>query len=167
MAYEDWNDNDYYFEYKLSYKSKNLISKKTPIRQKVTPPAAEFTSNEDMEEDEEHYIKMLTEAEQEYNVHLKLIKNILNSSKYLPPSLTQKWIFKLTEVDFFNPSRGVWIHEDLAFELHNASKVYTPFRSGYNMSISHTIMFEREIDMIKHELNCLKKLLHYTLNCID
>ena len=85
----------------------------------------------------------------------------LESSRFLPNRVAQQWIRRIKQIDIFQPAIGLLEIDALYAEYMHAVEKYKPQRDVFDLAVSQTMEFEREMHRLKLDLDWIKVILKH------
>ncbi|HEV2915308.1 MAG TPA: hypothetical protein VGX92_18660 [Pyrinomonadaceae bacterium] len=100
-------------------------------------------------------------GEEEFDEHAEKLRIALRYSQALPSRLTRAWWGRIRAIDVYQPSSGLEILDEILQAYAVAVEEFKPRRDIFNLAISETMRFDREMREIKFELDALRILLSH------
>lgn len=85
----------------------------------------------------------------------------LESSRFLPNSVTRQWIRRIKQIDIFQPSKGLLELDALDADYLYAADEYKPRRDVFDLAAAESMQFDREMHNIRQELDWIKAILKH------
>lgn len=100
-------------------------------------------------------------AEEQFNEHSERLSVALKYSTFLPNNTTQEWIREIKEIKKYSPSKGLRILHMIFLGYRLARDKYKPHRDIFDLAIEEEMRFDREMQIIKRELDWLETILKH------
>lgn len=102
-------------------------------------------------------------AEEQFNEHSERLFVVLKYSTFLPNNLTQEWVRKIKDIrsEKHSASTSLKILEEIYLEYTHTRVTYKPQRDIWDFAVNKEMRFDKEMNVIKHELDWLQAILKH------